>query len=419
MAGAGGAGGAQGGLSPSQIAMIDELQGLTRNPVGRRTPAPIVNRSVGRDNFGRPVMADPSQRPADYARPMGFGERITGILGGIGRGVNDYLADDEKRARLIMALNTMRMEPDAQLAQAMGRQLEQAQLLKLNRQQGNQTAMALRAEAGRIQDTDPTRAQRLISAASYLENNPQADPKAALELLFDTSNFAPTVSGVQTDPDSGQQYVIQTDRNTNKSTRVNIEGATQLTPAQEAELERQNEARLADIKFAQQVGQQAGTQATAIDQQIQKYAQLVYLLEEQGAKTGIIDRLLPPANEATAQLRATANALGIDIINSATFGALSAPELELALSTAFPQNLQEKDAIAFAKRKIDAQQKLRDELMKVSRTLSAGAVPYSQFVQQYEFMPTFAPTGIDPEMWRRATITEKQQMMDALKRAQN
>ena len=407
-------------ITPKDLAMIDELQGLARSPQSRAMPAPIENRSMGVDNFGRPVMADPTQRPPDYTRPQGIGERLTGILGGIGRGVNEYLADDENRARLVMALNSMRFQPDAGLSSAMGRQLEQAQLIKLNRQQGNQTAIALRAEAKRIEGTDPGRAQRLNSAASYLENNPQADAKAALELLFDTSNFAPTISGVQVDPVTGQQYVVQTDRNTNQSVRVDIEGASQLTPAQEAELERQNEAILADIKFAQTVGQEAGAQATAIDQQIQKYAEIIILLDKpNGAKTGIIDQLLPPANAATAQLRATANALGIDIVNSATFGALSQSELQLALSTAFPQNLQEKDAIEFAKQKIAAQEKLRDELMKVARDLSAGTTPYSTFVQRFEFMPTFAPAGIDPSMWRRATRTEKQQMMDALERAQN
>ena len=180
-------------ITPKDLAMIDELQGLARSPQSRAMPAPIENRSMGVDNFGRPVMADPTQRPPDYTRPQGIGERLTGILGGIGRGVNEYLADDENRARLVMALNSMRFQPDAGLSSAMGRQLEQAQLIKLNRQQGNQTAIALRAEAKRIEGTDPGRAQRLNSAASYLENNPQADAKAALELLFDTSNFATTI----------------------------------------------------------------------------------------------------------------------------------------------------------------------------------------------------------------------------------
>ena len=126
--------------------MSATLPGATNVPPS--TPAPIENRSFRVDNFGRQVMADPTQRPADYARPPGMGERLTGILGSIGRGVNEYLSDDENRARLVLALNSMRLQPDAGLSSAMGRQLETAQQMKLLSSQGNRTAAAIRQIAG-------------------------------------------------------------------------------------------------------------------------------------------------------------------------------------------------------------------------------------------------------------------------------
>ena len=135
-------------ITPNSLAMIDQLQGVARSPQSRAMPAPIENRSMGVDNFGRPVMADPTQRPPDYTRPQGIGERLTGILGGIGRGVNEYLADDENRARLVMALNSMRLQPDAGLSSAMGRQIETAQALRLMNSQGNRTAAAIRQIGG-------------------------------------------------------------------------------------------------------------------------------------------------------------------------------------------------------------------------------------------------------------------------------
>ena len=107
---------------------------------------PIVNRSMTTDNFGRPIMADPTQKPPDYVRPMGMGERLTGILGGIGRGVNEYLSDDENRARLVMALNSMRLEPDRGLSYAYGRQLENAQALRADTQSANRTAQFLASQ---------------------------------------------------------------------------------------------------------------------------------------------------------------------------------------------------------------------------------------------------------------------------------
>ena len=107
---------------------------------------PVVNRSMTTDNYGRPIMADPTQKPPDYIAPMGFGERMTGILGGIGRNVNNFLDDDEKRARLVMALNSMRLEPDRGLSYAYGRQLENAQALRADTQSANRTAQFLSAQ---------------------------------------------------------------------------------------------------------------------------------------------------------------------------------------------------------------------------------------------------------------------------------
>ena len=89
-----------------------------------------------------------TQPPPPPASPPGFGQRFMGILEGIGGGISDYLDDDEKRARLVLALNSMRLQPDAGLASAMGRQLETAQQMRLLNAQGNRTAAAIRQIGG-------------------------------------------------------------------------------------------------------------------------------------------------------------------------------------------------------------------------------------------------------------------------------
>ena len=101
-------------LTPTELATINELQGLVTEP----------------------------------PRPKGFGERISGIFDTIGSGVNNFLDDDEKRARLVLALNSMRLQPDTGLASAMGRQLETAQSMRLLSAQGNRTAAAIRQIGG-------------------------------------------------------------------------------------------------------------------------------------------------------------------------------------------------------------------------------------------------------------------------------
>lgn len=146
---------------------------------------PVINRSMTTDNYGRPMMVDPAQRPPDYIAPMGFGERMTGILGGIGRNINNYLDDDEKRARLVLALNSMRLEPDAGLASAMSDQMKDARAMNIIRSQSNQTSAALRAAASA--ETNQQRQNQLTQLADYIESNPlNTDaPKLAVQYLAD------------------------------------------------------------------------------------------------------------------------------------------------------------------------------------------------------------------------------------------
>ena len=89
--------------------------------------------------FGSPQPPAPGPAPASTQEPMGFRDRMIGILGGLGTGIQNYLEDDEKRARLAIALNSMRLNPDPNLARAMQSQMETAQATRLLSAQGNRT----------------------------------------------------------------------------------------------------------------------------------------------------------------------------------------------------------------------------------------------------------------------------------------
>ena len=73
--------------------------------------------------------------------------------------------------------------------------------------------------------------------------------------------------------------------------------------------------------------------------------------------------------------------MGIDIINSATFGALSATELKLALSTGFPQGLNPAETIKYIDDKIKAQDKFRRELLKKTNRLNSG-IGFTQWTSE-------------------------------------
>jgi len=337
-----------------------------------------------------------------------------GFLSSLGRGALDYLSDPINRKQLAIGFNAMRLNPDANLARSLQGQIETEQGLRLLRGQGNKTADALEQRANKIAKTDPQRAAQLLTAAEFIRNNPTNTEgiSAAANLLFDSSQFAPTVSGVQTDPVTGEQYVVITDRNTMQPKRMTVGGARQLTPAAEAELETQNAIRLQDISFAQETGQAAMGQVADLDRQIEKMVVAYKALRDQGARSGIFIGALPAFDAGTAQLRSMANQLGIDVINSATFGALSQEELKLALRTELDLTLSPPELMKQIDAQIRAKDKLRNELFKMAQGLTSG-VAYSDYIKKYQFVPLAPPEGVPLDVWMDATPTQKRELTAA------
>ena len=92
----------------------------------------------------------------------------------------------------------------------------------------------------------------------------------------------------------------------------------------------------------------------------------------EGAETGVIDKFLPDLREASIKLTNLMNQLGLEVISGATFGALSAGELRLALDTALPTGLQPEALDRWLQDKGSAQTKLLQELEGDIITLSSG-----------------------------------------------
>jgi hypothetical protein len=336
-----------------------------------------------------------------------------GLLSRLGRGAIDYLSDPINRKQLAIGFNAMRLNPDANLARSLQGQIETEQGMRLLRTQGNRTAEALERKADQISKTDPQRAAQLLTAAEFIRNNPTNTEgiSAAANMLFTTSQYAPTVSGVQTDPNTGEQYVVITDRDTMQPKRMTVAGATQMTPAEEAALATQEAVKLQDIKFAQETGQSVMGRAEQLNESIQKYYLALDALDE-GADSGVFMNMLPALNAATAQLRSVANQLGIDVVNSATFGALSESELRLALSTQLDLNLPEPELRKQLEAQIRAKDKLRAELIKMAQGLTSG-VGYSDYIKNYQFVPMAPPAGVALDDWRRASASQKRELISA------
>jgi hypothetical protein len=93
-------------------------------------------------------------------------------------------------------------------------------------------------------------------------------------------------------------------------------------------------------------------------------------LIDQGAETGVIQSKFPSFRAASIKLDNVKNRLGLDVIGSVTFGALSEAELNMALSTALPTNLEPAELRKWLVEKRDAQSKLADVLEEAAQFLN-------------------------------------------------
>lgn len=366
-------------LTPEQIRQAQMMAAMTNQQVSPQSPQQA------------PQM--PQQAPQQ-----------PGLLSRLGGGISDYLSDPANRARLAMGFNTMRLNPDPNIASMAQSRIELSEAKKLESKQVNKTVELLR-KMGRE------------DLASAVESN----PSLAVDALKQVYGLGPAGASAksyapQLDPATGQYYVTTFDPETGKASRVDVSGAVGETPETVAQREQRLALEENDFMKAQEVGQATFAQASNIDVMINRLSQ-AYAALEQGGKSGVFERYLPAFDEATASLRQAANQLGIDIINSATFGALSEKELGLALETGLPMSLGEEELKSYIRNKVAAQVKLRDELVKKARALAGGQMKYSDFINQYspkggtEVLfgsgSISKPSNVTQEVWDNMTPEEK------------
>ena len=242
--------------------------------------------------------------------------------------------------------------------------------------------------------------ENIATANQFKDMGKQSLLSARGKELQGWQSFAPQIT---VDPESGEQYfnIPQSNRQTGESRvqRVLVEDIIAnnqgLTPDQQiqqtggtafakakqqalgevsvapqtaaAAAEQSRQVKMSEFQQATSVN--AFKQAAAIDSQLGKVDKAIEALNN-GAESGIVSRNLPSFKPATVQLEEAAKELGIDVINSATFGALSATELKLALDTALPLNLDEDELLPYLQDKKDAMIKLRNEMDRMGAFLS-------------------------------------------------
>ena len=98
----------------------------------------------------------------------------------------------------------------------------------------------------------------------------------------------------------------------------------------------------------------------------------VIKLSDNGANTGPIMKYLPTLTSQSVKMENLQRRMGLDIIGAVTFGALSKGELDLALNTAIPTNLDGPELVKWARDKQAANNKLSSYLMEQVKFIRGG-----------------------------------------------
>lgn len=332
-----------------------------------------------------------------------------GILDSIGA----YLGDEENRLNLASGFNNMSGNPNAgNIQSGINQRLKGL---------GDKRALEAKTMAAAQTNTDSLAAlkdagidDKLLAIAKVNPELMKSITKTYAEAkLRPDKQFAFTFSTPRVDESTGTMFVIKSNPSAGTSERIDIPNTTSLTAQQKADMQiatskeegadtsaqRLNEA---DVERASVAGIKAYEAMRSIDNGIIELDKARRLVVVEGASAGILQKFLPSFDAATSEFRAIANRLGIQVINSATFGALSKTELKLALTTGFPTDLSGVELVKWIDDKIDAQKKMSRALRAKARELTTGE-SYSTFIQRHttdainekgDINPAFNTSGI-------------------------
>lgn len=379
----------------------DKLGFSSANAQSPQTMTDPMAQVGGQPHVNMPVTPQqPVQQQTPPVEEPGFMDKASSFFG-----------DEERMANLAIGLNSMRLNPDANLAKAM-----QNKLARLGKnKEANKSVAWLRQNA--------TPENQYGKYADLIEKN----PSMAAELMKQVMGIGKggfKTSAVQTDPVTGQQYVVKTNPSDGSVIRENIEGATGTTYKQKLEQQSTEDLSKVDKQNAMTASQDAFTEAQSMRGNVRELYNMLPLLEA-GADTGILKQFLPAFDASTAQLRSLGNKMGINVINMATFGALSEKELNLALKTAIDLSLPPAELKKQITMKINAQEKLMNELYKNAQTLSSGGMGFNEYIQnvakeqqrgyglRYGALNEAEKSSVNSDVWSGLSLDQKEAFIKA------
>jgi len=237
---------------------------------------------------------------------------------------------------------------------------------------------------------DPTVNAFATEIANQWDNLDDKDRSDSLKSLTQVNNQALDRNQKKAEADVGGSDKVQSSKVTPDGTTIVVmkNGTTRVISAEGTELK--GKERSAAIRASEEFGaetqgsraQARGVGELSAKQVGQAFAEVGKIKKnignideaiaaiDAGANTGVIASRFPNLTAASIQLANVRQQLGLDVIGSVTFGALSEGELNLALDTALPTGLAPKDLRVYLVNKKNAQTKLAGYLSKQATYLS-------------------------------------------------
>ena len=373
----------------------DHIFGFPGNKDPNRSENMITEDSVNTEPLNAiPLLGDvnTNQVKAANNRPRrGLFDFLGNAVGGTFSGLKGALSGDDpdKSDRLAIALmslsgNPTQLKPLMQMAANDIQERKEQRLLNKGK---NQTIEFLtkRANEG---DTLAESALRLVEPAG---------PAEALSTYINaTSTNAANKTGATTKAyDNGTTLSIFQDgtRIVTSPSGETLTGAAAEEAIRVAQADEVEQARITEFQTTSAEAKAKMVQTTIdsiinVNSSLRNYAKAKDALRRAITNgqniTGIVSQYFPNVSVEAAELENARNALGLDVIGSVTFGALSKGELDLALTQGLPLGLDEPQLLEYIERREVALGKYRASLLNAARIFANPQKDYDDYLDTLE-----------------------------------
>ena len=360
----------------------------------RSTTMDVNDQPLNAQSMLGPVNTE-AQKIANKKQPRGLFDFIGKAVGGSFNGLKGALSGDDpdKSDRLAIALmslsgNPTQLQPLMQMA---ANDIQERKDLRLLNKGKNQTVQYLTKLANNGD----------ALAASALELVESAGPAEAIKSYINanSSNAANKTGATTKAYDNGTTLSIFQDgsRQVTSPSGEILTGAAAEEAIKVAQADEVDQAGNTEFK-TKSAAAKAGMVQTTIDNilnvnsSLRNYSKAKDALREAIANnqniTGFATQYFPNISVQAAELENARNALGLDVIGSVTFGALSKGELDLALSQGLPTGLEEPKLLELIERREIALGKYRTSLLNAARIMANPQKDYEDYLDELENLET-------------------------------